>query len=155
MKREAVGLCAAVALAVAGSWGCARSVSRGEFSRLQSHVVNQTTMLESLVSQQGDTAEQVNQVQQGSHYLESEIAYLKSQVSGPASAAAGPGRATHQPSVREIQHALKQAGFYRGNLDGKIGPLTKEAIIEFQKANGLKVDGVVGRETWGKMSHPA
>ena len=82
MNREGVALCAVLVLAAAGSWGCARGVSRGEFARLQGHVVNQTTMLESLMNQQGETAEQVSQVQQGSRYLESEIAYLKSQVAG-------------------------------------------------------------------------
>lgn len=155
MNREAVALCAVLALAAAGSWGCARGVSRGEFARLQGHVVNQTTMLESLMNQQGETAAQVGQVQQGSRYLESEIAYLKSQVAGAGDRAASPGKLGRQPSVREIQRALKQAGFYQGNLDGKIGPLTKEAIIDFQKANGLKVDGIVGRQTWSKLAQQA
>lgn len=35
--------------------------------------------------------------------------------------------------------------------DGIFGPLTEEAVKEFQKANGLKVDGIVGDATWSKI----
>jgi len=48
---------------------------------------------------------------------------------------------------KDIQLALKNAGFYNGTIDGKIGKNTKRAIREFQKANGLKADGVVGPKT--------
>ncbi len=54
-------------------------------------------------------------------------------------------------SVEEIQTLLSNAGFYQGKIDGKIGDLTKSAIIDFQKANDLKVDGIVGLETWAKL----
>ncbi|PIP18986.1 MAG: hypothetical protein COT38_01080 [Candidatus Omnitrophica bacterium CG08_land_8_20_14_0_20_41_16] len=50
-------------------------------------------------------------------------------------------------SARQIQKALKSAGFYQGSVDGKLGLKTKEAIIKFQKANGLKADGIVGKRT--------
>lgn len=50
-------------------------------------------------------------------------------------------------SDRQVQTALKNAGFYRGSVDGKIGSATTEAIKAFQRANGLKADGVVGRKT--------
>ena len=49
---------------------------------------------------------------------------------------------------KDIQRALKNAGFYAGAIDGKIGPRTKAAIEEFQKANGLNADGKVGPKTW-------
>lgn len=57
-----------------------------------------------------------------------------------------------KPTKREIQQALKGAGFYQGGVDGKIGPQTREAIKEFQRANGLRVDGVVGRQTWERLA---
>ena len=57
-----------------------------------------------------------------------------------------------KPSKRDIQQALKHAGFYQGSLDGTIGPMTREAIRQFQQVNGLKVDGIVGRQTWDKLS---
>ena len=35
--------------------------------------------------------------------------------------------------------------------DGVFGPITEEAVIEFQKANGLTPDGIVGDNTWAKL----
>lgn len=52
---------------------------------------------------------------------------------------------------KEIQTALKAANFYTGAIDGKMGPRTKKAIIEFQKAKGLKADGRVGSKTWAEL----
>jgi peptidoglycan hydrolase-like protein with peptidoglycan-binding domain len=57
-----------------------------------------------------------------------------------------------QPSSRDIQAALKNAGYYIGEVDGKIGGLSKKAIEDFQEANGLKVDGKVGLKTWSVLS---
>jgi len=63
-----------------------------------------------------------------------------------------PPQGPYKPTGIEIQTALKNAGFYTGNIDGKIGPKSKKAIEDFQKANGLKVDGKVGAKTWEEMS---
>lgn len=52
---------------------------------------------------------------------------------------------------KNIQSALKNAGFYTGALDGKLGKKTRIAVKEFQKANELKSDGVVGKQTWSKL----
>ena len=48
----------------------------------------------------------------------------------------------------DIQRALAGAGFYQGEVDGKIGPDTRQAIREFQRSNGLTADGICGRKTW-------
>lgn len=56
------------------------------------------------------------------------------------------------PSKKDIQIALKNAGFYTGDIDGKIGAKTRNAIMEFQKQNDLKVDGIVGKSTWEALS---
>jgi len=53
---------------------------------------------------------------------------------------------------KEIQIALKDAGFYKGSIDGKIGKNTKHAIKEFQKANGLKADGKAGKKTMSLLA---
>ncbi len=53
--------------------------------------------------------------------------------------------------VRTIQAALREAGFYNGNIDGKVGPQTRSAITSFQRSQNLKADGIVGRATWGAL----
>lgn len=35
--------------------------------------------------------------------------------------------------------------------DGIFGPLTEEAVKEFQKSKGLKADGIVGAQTWAAL----
>lgn len=52
------------------------------------------------------------------------------------------------PTAKEIQTALKRAGFYQGEIDGQIGLGTKEAISKFQEAKGLNPDGAMGSRTW-------
>ena len=51
----------------------------------------------------------------------------------------------------DIQKALKNAGYYSGDVDGKIGPDSREAIRSFQRDNGLTADGVCGKQTWTKL----
>jgi len=53
----------------------------------------------------------------------------------------------------EIQKALKNAGYYTGAVDGKIGSGSKQAILDFQKDHNLKVDGVIGQNTWGELKY--
>ncbi|MDD5409049.1 MAG: peptidoglycan-binding domain-containing protein [Candidatus Omnitrophica bacterium] len=63
-----------------------------------------------------------------------------------------PPQGPYKPTGIEIQTALKNAGFYSGNIDGKIGPKSKKAIEDFQSANSLKVDGKVGAKTWEALA---
>ena len=50
--------------------------------------------------------------------------------------------------VREVQRRLKLWGYYKGSVDGVFGAGTRSAVISFQKKNGLKADGVVGKSTY-------
>lgn len=63
-----------------------------------------------------------------------------------------PPSGPYKPSITEIQTALKNAGYYTGNIDGKSGPMTKKAVADFQKANNLQADGRVGPKTWVLLS---
>ncbi len=49
--------------------------------------------------------------------------------------------------VRELQQALTAAGYDPGPADGTYGEQTEAAVVAFQTANGLSVDGRVGPET--------
>lgn len=51
----------------------------------------------------------------------------------------------------DIQSALKSAGYYDGEVDGKIGPKTRDAIRAFQRDHNLKADGVCGKKTWEQL----
>lgn len=73
-------------------------------------------------------------------------------VSAPAALEPLPPSGPYKPTNREIQTALKNAGLYLGEVDGVIGPKTKQAIEEFQNANGLQADGKVGPKTWAALS---
>ena len=66
--------------------------------------------------------------------------------------------ATAGPKVAAVQVALKRLGLYSATVDGIRGPLTKAAIVRFQRRRGLAVDGVVGprtRAAFGKRGRPA
>lgn len=46
----------------------------------------------------------------------------------------------------ELQQRLKGAGFYDGEVDGKIGPASRTAILSFQARYGLQQDGYASME---------
>lgn len=50
-------------------------------------------------------------------------------------------------SVRRLQQALTQLGYYSGTVDGSFGSGTKAAVSAFQQANSLTVDGIAGSAT--------
>lgn len=54
--------------------------------------------------------------------------------------------------IKQVQTALKKVGFYKGDIDGKLGPQTKRAIKAFQKSKGLAPDGVIGVRTWEELA---
>jgi Putative peptidoglycan binding domain/L,D-transpeptidase catalytic domain len=51
------------------------------------------------------------------------------------------------PAVLEIQQRLSELGFWLGETDGHYGQLTRQAVMAFQKAEGLTRDGVAGPRT--------
>ncbi len=61
------------------------------------------------------------------------------------------GEVKSRPNVKQIQVALKNAGYEPGSIDGKMGKQTKEAVIAFQKAHNLTANRKVGHKTWSLL----
>ena len=53
--------------------------------------------------------------------------------------------------VTFLQQQLAHAGLYSGPINGKFGELTESAVKKFQSNLSLKVDGIVGSQTWAKL----
>ena len=53
--------------------------------------------------------------------------------------------------VRQVQQKLRQWGYYDGTIDGIFGQETYDAVLSFQKKNGLTADGTVGEKTLAAM----
>ncbi len=56
-------------------------------------------------------------------------------------------------NVTVVQDTLKSQGFMSSNVDstGYYGTMTRTAVMNFQRAHGLQVDGVVGPQTLSAM----
>ncbi|MFA5932153.1 MAG: peptidoglycan-binding domain-containing protein [Candidatus Paceibacterota bacterium] len=55
-------------------------------------------------------------------------------------------------AVTELQRFLNDKESFSLVLDGKFGPKTQTAVIQFQQQNGLKPDGIAGPKTKAKMN---
>ncbi len=56
------------------------------------------------------------------------------------------------PAVRAIQQLLKgKFGFNNVNVDGIFGPITLQAVKDFQTSKNIASDGIVGPNTWKKL----
>ena len=49
--------------------------------------------------------------------------------------------------VRQAQQTLQSQGLYQGNVDGKYGPKTRQAVMQFQKQNNITANGRLDRAT--------
>lgn len=54
-------------------------------------------------------------------------------------------------NVKLIQEKLNNLGFNCGKADGYFGDKTLKAVTSYQKVKLLKVDGIVGTNTWNKL----
>jgi peptidoglycan hydrolase-like protein with peptidoglycan-binding domain len=57
---------------------------------------------------------------------------------------------SHDDQTKTVQHLLRAHGNGLAP-DGIFGPGTEAAVRDFQDANGLTVDGIVGRHTWSAL----
>jgi Putative peptidoglycan binding domain len=49
--------------------------------------------------------------------------------------------------IANVQSALQQQGYYHGEIDGLIGPLTREAVANYQRDHGLCETAAIDRPT--------
>ena len=49
--------------------------------------------------------------------------------------------------IANVQAALQQQGYYRGDVDGLIGPLTRGAIADYQRDHGLYMTSTIDQPT--------
>ena len=54
--------------------------------------------------------------------------------------------------VKGLQEMLKGYGYYNATVDGDFGIKTAEAVKNFQRAEGLTVDAIVGQKTWNRLA---
>jgi peptidoglycan/xylan/chitin deacetylase (PgdA/CDA1 family) len=55
-----------------------------------------------------------------------------------------------ETAVKDLQQALVNKG-YSLSVDGEFGPITLNAVMSFQRSEGILVDGEVGPITWGRL----
>lgn len=53
--------------------------------------------------------------------------------------------------VRTLQTELKDLGYYYHRVDSIYGKLTERAVINFQQANKLRIDGIAGYDTINRL----
>ncbi|MBU8541369.1 peptidoglycan-binding domain-containing protein [Falsiroseomonas tokyonensis] len=61
-------------------------------------------------------------------------------------------RASMSGSTRQVQEALNQRGYNAGSVDGIMGPRTRSALREFQRANNLSATGRADSATMAALN---
>ncbi|MDD3895861.1 MAG: peptidoglycan-binding protein, partial [Bacilli bacterium] len=54
--------------------------------------------------------------------------------------------------VEDLQQKLIKINYLKGDADGYFGKNTERAVLNFQSDNNLKVDGIVGEDTWSVLN---
>jgi peptidoglycan lytic transglycosylase len=55
------------------------------------------------------------------------------------------------PETSDLQFRLHTLGYLKVAPTGRFGTLTEKALQRFQKAHGLRADGIAGMRTWKKL----
>jgi hypothetical protein len=61
------------------------------------------------------------------------------------------GQSANSSVVARVQQRLARAGYYHDAVDGVVGPRTRSAIRAYERAHGLRVDGVISEQLLGTM----
>ena len=82
------------------------------------------------------------------------VAHLTDRLKGSGSFVVAWPVATKFPNLKQrvaIQKWLKRLGYYQGEVDGRIGPISQEAYQRFQLKSGLVPDGFITLSSYGLL----
>ncbi len=132
-------------LAVLFLAGCATTNTTKSADLEQQGLKNQLTVLEAQVK---DKDQQIAYLQEALDKESKEKAVLAEQ----SNALQGQSK-TSMPkgSIKQVQLALKKAGYDPGPRDGRVGSRTRKAIRHFQQDKKLPITGKVDKETWTEL----
>lgn len=54
--------------------------------------------------------------------------------------------------IADVQAELQQMGYYTGEVDGLLGPLTRQALIDYQADQGLQTTAVIDQPTLDSLN---
>jgi peptidoglycan hydrolase-like protein with peptidoglycan-binding domain len=54
-------------------------------------------------------------------------------------------------AVTRLQQRLRQLGYLNANPTGNFGPMTRDAVIKFQRNYRIVANGIVNRQTWNAL----
>jgi murein L,D-transpeptidase YcbB/YkuD len=136
--------------------GCVTTQNKSNVDQLQIRVVDLEKKIEERDSEIVDLKYQIKDISsnvqgQPSLSVEDEVPVRKSSSSSANQSVSLDKIIKVSASISDVQKALKNAGFYKGSIDGKVGQQTKKAVESFQRQHNLTADGVVGRRTWEEL----
>ncbi len=63
----------------------------------------------------------------------------------------GPSARPFDQVVADVQAALQEQGLYQGEVDGLLGPLTRQALAEYQSSHGLYATETIDQPTLSSL----
>jgi peptidoglycan hydrolase-like protein with peptidoglycan-binding domain len=54
-------------------------------------------------------------------------------------------------TVTRLQQRLQQLGYFQSKPTGNFGPITRDAIIAFQRNSGITANGIANQQTWNAL----
>ena len=135
-------------LLILGMAGCATTRQEQPKAQLQTRVDELQTALDEKDSEIANLKDGVNSL---AEQIKDKENTGSSDLAAGAGSSSSMGIIKVSVSAERVQLALQNAGYYHGPLDGKVGEKTRRAIADFQKANSLSADGVIGKKTWATL----
>jgi len=60
-------------------------------------------------------------------------------------------RGSEGPEVAYLQTILALLGYYKDDINGIFDTRLDHSVKTFQSSHGLRIDGIVGKDTWAKL----